>query len=159
MRIISLGLYAGECFSIIGYVVPCALSKHFVIDRNVVYRSKHINDHLNPFWDMFSIGLEELCYCDTSWPLKISVWDYQENGKHRVIGEYETTLELLQQHIAIKGNADRDRALEILGQSKSDPGRLRKRGLIVVLQVDVERENVPAEYDRVEHRDPQRLCF
>lgn len=131
-------------------------------NRNVVYRSKHINDHLNPYWDKFSIGLEELCYCDTSWPLKLSVFDFQENGKHRVIGEYETTLELLRQQIAVKGNADRERALEILGESKSNPGTWKTRGLIVVLKVNIERET-PAEQkiDRQEKRDPKpaRLSF
>jgi Ca2+-dependent lipid-binding protein len=105
-----------------------------------VYRSKHIVDHLNPFWDHFSFSLEELCYCDPSWPLRLTVWDHEENGKHKLIGEIETTLELLTERVAIKGNADRDRALEIVSDSKSAPGVKKTRGLIVVLQASFNRD-------------------
>jgi Ca2+-dependent lipid-binding protein len=105
-----------------------------------VYRSKHIVDHLNPFWDQFWISLEELCYCDPSWPLRLTVWDNEENGKHRVIGEIETTLELLTEQVAIKGNADRDRALEVVSDSKSAAGLKKTRGLIVVLQASINRD-------------------
>ena len=84
------------------------------------------------------MSLEELCYCDLDWPIKLSVWDFQENGAHRIIGEVETTLQLLTQTVASKGNADREKALEVIGESKSKSKNLRTRGLLVVLKANVD---------------------
>lgn len=100
--------------------------------RDCVYRSEHIYNHLNPYWKPFSIGLEELCYCDVTWPLRITVKDWQSGGRHRIIGEFETTLQTLQEHRAIRGNADRETAFELF---KED--HLTSLGLIVVVQAEV----------------------
>lgn len=99
---------------------------------NVVYRSEHIDDNLNPYWRPITIGLEELCYGKLDWPLKISVFDHNENGVHRKIGEFETTIAELQDRIAIKGNADRERAFQI-----SKEGRFKTYGLVCVLKADL----------------------
>lgn len=101
---------------------------------NVVYRSDHISNHLNPFWQEFSIGLEELCYCDLKWPLQIIVMDWQPNGKHRKIGQFEATVELLMERVAVKGNADRETAFEIYSERND---KLKVSGLIVVLKAEL----------------------
>jgi len=83
--------------------------------RNVVYRSEHIPEHLNPYWNEFCLSAEHLCYCDPEWPLRLAVLDYQpRSGKHRTIGYVETTLLGLQQRRAKCGNADRIIAFEIV---------------------------------------------
>jgi hypothetical protein len=87
---------------------------------------------LNPFWDEFTLSLEELCYGDLSWPLKITVFDHQESGKHREIGDFETSVQELAQRVSIRGNADRERAFEIAKEGKANT-----RGLIVVLKADL----------------------
>ena len=112
-----------------------------------MYRSKHWNNHLNPLWDKFTLSLEELCHGDLKWPLRLTVLDYGESGKHTTIGSFETTLEVLQSSVAIRGNADRQRAFEIYGESKS--GKIETRGLIVVLKVDLALD----EPDVVEEQD------
>lgn len=122
------------CFSVENLSYP---SLSLTATRTVVYRSEHINNHLNPYWAPFSLSLEELCYCDLNWPLKLTVFDYQENGSHRVIGEVETTTQLLSQAIAFRGNADREKALEIFGESKSKSRHLKTRGLLVILKADI----------------------
>lgn len=55
-------------------------------NRNVVYRSETIMDNLNPLFNQHEISLEELCYCNLEWPLRVTIKDWQKNGKHRTIG-------------------------------------------------------------------------
>jgi hypothetical protein len=99
---------------------------------NTVYRSEHINNHLNPMWKPISISLEELCYGKLDWPLKISVFDHEESGKHRLIGEFETTPVDLQNLKAIRGNADREKAI-LLGTEDG----YKTYGLLCVLKADI----------------------
>eukprot|EP00934_Nitzschia_sp_Nitz4_P002879 Nitzschia sp. Nitz4//scaffold30_size153850//60720//61724//NITZ4_002772-RA/size153850-augustus-gene-0.57-mRNA-1//1//CDS//3329547244//2869//frame0 len=100
---------------------------------NVVYRSEHIDNNLNPYWQPVSLGLEEVCYGSLDWPLKISVYDHNENGIHRLIGEFETSVEDLPNHLAVKGNADREQAIGI-----SKEGKFKTYGLVCVLKATVE---------------------
>ena len=102
------------------------------VNWQVVYRSDFIPNNLNPYWLPTTIGLEELCYGKLDWPLKISVYDHNESGVHREIGEVETTIGELQNRIAIKGNADRDQAISI-----SREGKLKTYGLLCVLEAEL----------------------
>lgn len=95
---------------------------------NVVYRSEYIDNNLNPYWRPATIGLEELCYGKIDWPLKIAFFDYNNNGSHRKIGEFETTIPELQSRIAIKGNADREQAIPITKE-----GKYKTYGLVCIL--------------------------
>ncbi|GKY98190.1 hypothetical protein MPSEU_000776800 [Mayamaea pseudoterrestris] len=100
-----------------------------------VYRSEYIMNHLNPHWKEFTMDLEELCYCDLDWPLLIRVFDYQANGNHRVIGSFETTLQLMMNNVSVRGNADRRTAFEILKEGEDDNQNLHMtRGLIVIVK-------------------------
>jgi Ca2+-dependent lipid-binding protein len=101
------------------------------VNWNVVYRSETISNNLNPLWEEFHIGLEELCYGKLDWPLKIRVLDHNGNGKHRTIGEFETSVADLQKHIAVKGNADRERAIQLGMEDKSST-----YGLVCVLRAE-----------------------
>lgn len=83
--------------------------------------------------------MEELCYGDVDWPLQVSIWDFEENGQHRWIGNVETKLSDLTKKVAIRGNADRVTALEIYKESKST-NKLKTRGLLVVLKADVQMD-------------------
>jgi Ca2+-dependent lipid-binding protein len=104
-----------------------------VVRWNVVHRSAHIQDHLNPFWESFTVGLEELCYNDLNWPMRILVKDWQANGRHRIIGQFETTMSNLMERVAVRGNADRQAAFEIFLDSLG--GSLGKsKGFVCVLK-------------------------
>ena len=114
----------------------------------MVYRSEDIQNHLNPYWDPCNLSLEELCYGDLMCPLKISVYDHEGNGKHRLIGEFETNIQMLRDRVSIKGNADRERAFEIFADEQDHA----TRGLIVVVKADLyldekEQGEVPANSD------------
>jgi len=109
--------------------------KHGIVRWNVVYRSKYIEDDLNPYWEKHEISLEDLCYCDLEWPLRFSLYDWQKNGKHRKIGQIETDIGTLQRHISQLGNADRDTALRLSKETNSE----KTKGLLIVLQCKVEQ--------------------
>jgi len=102
------------------------------IKWQVVYRSEDIPNNLNPYWRPTTIGLEELCYGNLDWPLKITVYDYNKGGTHKKIGEFETTIALLHDQIAVKGNADREKAIPV-----GREGRFKIYGLVCVLQADL----------------------
>ena len=99
---------------------------------NVVYRSDHWENHLNPYWDAFTIGLEELCNGDENYPIRISVLDHNHGGRHKFIGAFETTLARMKEQISVRGNADREKAFELYQEGVVDT-----HGLVCVLQVDV----------------------
>lgn len=98
----------------------------------VVYRSAVIENHLNPLWKPFEVGLEELCNGQLdSTELCIAVYDTKQ-----MIGCFAATLKQLQQQISIRGNADRERAFELkkdLGGNKDD----ETFGLICVLVCEI----------------------
>lgn len=102
------------------------------VSWNVIYRSEVKKNNLNPYWKPIDFDLEKFCYGDLSWDLKITVFDHNDNGKHVRIGEYETTVKDLQDHIAIKGNADREQAIRI-GEEEDH----KIYGLLCVLQAKV----------------------
>jgi hypothetical protein len=106
---------------------------------------------LNPFWQPLTLNLEELCYGDISWPVKISVYDHQPSGKHRLIGEFETCIQELMQRIGLRGNADREMAFEIFSEGKSET-----RGLICVLQADLRLEQEEINTENVYNHNQQQ---
>lgn len=110
----------------------------FCVDRTVVYKSEHIEDNHNPFWDSFTIGLDKLCDGDLDRPLKITVMDWQRFGSDRVIGSFKTSASELIARKATRGNADADAAFEIQPEEGSDDDS--KRGFIVVLNAQVNNE-------------------
>lgn len=106
--------------------------------REICYRSEVIHDHRHPFWEEATIGLEELCNCDIQWPLKITVWDWEKRGRHRVIGSFGTSVAKIMANIAIRGNADRQNSFLIFRDKGSKDGRdLRGRGRLVVLMAKI----------------------
>ena len=104
-----------------------------VCGRNVVYRSEHIDDDLNPYWKKTELPLEELCYGDLNWPLRVTLLDWQKNGKHRVIGKVDGDIETFQRHVSAKGNADRASAMKLQKE-----GSDKTKGFLIVLQFDID---------------------
>lgn len=92
-------------------------------------------DNHNPVFEPLSIGLEELCYCNAKWPLKITIMDWQRNGKHREIGSVETTVANIMERVSKRGNADREHAL-VVSEDYATGGNC---GLIVVISAKVSK--------------------
>jgi len=101
-----------------------------------VYRSEHVHDIINPFWKPFRIDLERLCNNDVHKQLKITVWDQQDRGEDRWLGEKDTTVAEMMRHVAKRGNADRESALRV--EARSEKGdKIDLRALLVILKADV----------------------
>ncbi|QQP57585.1 Copine VIII, partial [Caligus rogercresseyi] len=71
----------------------------FIIHKSIsatdfmkVYESEWIKNDLNPTWKPFSISLSDLCDGEFNRLLKIDVYDYSSNGKHDLIGSFETSV-------------------------------------------------------------------
>ncbi|KAL7579556.1 hypothetical protein ACA910_007927 [Epithemia clementina (nom. ined.)] len=98
---------------------------------NTVYRSEYIKDHLNPFWEPFTIGLEDLCDGDLDSTLRVAVFDNKKRG-HRLIGSFQASLNQIKERVGVKGNADRDMAFDLLLESSTD-----SFGLLCVLSCEI----------------------
>ncbi|KAK1805328.1 hypothetical protein P4O66_019659 [Electrophorus voltai] len=58
---------------------------------SLVHRTETIMNNLNPVWKSFKVSLNTLCSGDQERELKSIVWDWDSNGKHDFIGEFQTT--------------------------------------------------------------------
>ncbi|XP_034154250.2 copine-4 [Pangasianodon hypophthalmus] len=58
---------------------------------SLVHRTETIMNNLNPVWKSFKVSLNTLCSGDHERELKCTVWDWDSNGKHDFIGEFQTT--------------------------------------------------------------------
>jgi Ca2+-dependent lipid-binding protein len=91
-----------------------------VVHWNVVYRSNIVCNHLNPYWEPGDISLENICFCDVNWPIKLVVYDHNRRKESESIGEIETTVAVLCQKLAIRGNADRETAFKLYKATDSN---------------------------------------
>uniref|UniRef100_A0AAV2MEN3 C2 domain-containing protein n=1 Tax=Knipowitschia caucasica TaxID=637954 RepID=A0AAV2MEN3_KNICA len=57
----------------------------------LVYRTETVMNNLNPVWKTFKVSLNCLCSGDQHRKLQCTVWDWDSNGKHDYIGEFEAT--------------------------------------------------------------------
>mmetsp|Transcript_6907 Transcript_6907/g.8957 ORF Transcript_6907/g.8957 Transcript_6907/m.8957 type:complete len:274 (-) Transcript_6907:232-1053(-) len=101
---------------------------------NCIYRSEVVEDHLNPFWAPFEIGLEELCDGDMNALLRIEIYDARK-GSNRLIGGKEVQLQELEKRVSIRGNADRRKAFEIFLEETT--GGTTGTGLLCLLRCDI----------------------
>lgn len=58
-----------------------------------VYRSNALRGDLNPLWTGTTLDLEATCNGDLDRAMKLVVWDHRKSGKHRQMGEFETTMQ------------------------------------------------------------------
>lgn len=56
-----------------------------------VYPSKHVNDNLNPKWELATIDVNALCDGDLDKRLQVAIFDHESSGKHVTMGTFETT--------------------------------------------------------------------
>ncbi len=102
-----------------------------------VARSDYKKDHLNPYWDPFKIDLEELCNCDLKNLVKISLYDWENSQKHKLVGSVEITVDKLIKRKTSRGNADKESAIKIRSTEDGTRGPV---AYLVVLKADLFRE-------------------
>jgi len=62
-----------------------------------IYRSNVARADLNPLWTEVTLDMEATCNGDLDRAMKVIVWDHRKTGKHKIIGEFETTMRGFQQ--------------------------------------------------------------
>uniref|UniRef100_A0A8C6SST7 Copine IVb n=1 Tax=Neogobius melanostomus TaxID=47308 RepID=A0A8C6SST7_9GOBI len=63
--------------------------------ESLVHRTETVMNNLSPVWKSFKVSLNTLCSGDHERALKCTVWDWDSNGKHDFIGEFQTTFKEL----------------------------------------------------------------
>jgi Copine/C2 domain len=58
-----------------------------------VYRSNVIRNDLNPLWTGTTLDIGATCNGDFNRSMKLIVWDHRKSGKHKMMGEFETTMQ------------------------------------------------------------------
>jgi Copine/C2 domain len=57
-----------------------------------VYRSNACRADLNPLWMGSTLDIEATCNGDLNRSMKLIVWDHRKTGKHKLMGEFETSM-------------------------------------------------------------------
>ena len=73
----------------------------------LIHRFETIKNHLNPMWNEEELNMEAFCDNEMDKCIKIQLWDYQNSGKHRSMGEVETTTSEIVKRKTMRGNADK----------------------------------------------------
>ena len=87
-----------------------------------VFRSKHIDNDLNPQWEEIDISMNKLCQGDQNAPILISVYDWEKSGKHKPMGSFETSVTALCQSVVPAGTGktvDTSKAYSLFKSGKS----------------------------------------
>ena len=102
--------------------ISCKVNSASGVTWQPVYRSKHIDNDLNPQWEEIDISLNKLCNGDQSAPILISVYDFEKSGKHKTMGSFETSVKALVQSVVPAGTAksvDTSKAYSLFVKGKS----------------------------------------
>jgi len=58
-----------------------------------VYQSNVVRRDLQPVWNESTLDLEAICNGDLNRAMKVVIWDHRRSGKHKHMGEFETTVQ------------------------------------------------------------------
>jgi hypothetical protein len=64
----------------------------FLSNRVKVYQSNVVRHDLHPVWNEAHLDIETICNGDLDRAMKIILWDHRRSGKHKHMGEFETTI-------------------------------------------------------------------
>ncbi len=94
-----------------------------------IYRSETKMNNLEPEWNITTLQLSTLCGGDMQLPLKVTIYDYDDNGQHDYMGELETTVQGFMK-ASTNGVEDVNKALTVQKQGKA-------AGVVYVLKAEV----------------------
>ncbi|CAM4635963.1 unnamed protein product [Leuciscus chuanchicus] len=84
--------------------------------ESLVHRTETIMNNLSPVWKSFKVSLNTLCSGDQERELKCTVWDWDSNGKHDFIGEFQTTFKEMKSAMDGKQALSQEKLPTDLGQ-------------------------------------------
>ena len=101
-----------------------------------VFRSKHVNNDLNPKWEPCSIDLDRVGG-DLNQPVLIRIYDWEKNGKHQNLGSVETTIQGLLDALTTGGGAADVKSIDT-SKGLSINARGKEHGKLIVTMAKVE---------------------
>mmetsp|Transcript_977 Transcript_977/g.1469 ORF Transcript_977/g.1469 Transcript_977/m.1469 type:complete len:308 (-) Transcript_977:22-945(-) len=122
------------------------------IHWQIIHRTEHIENHVNPVWQSFQVSWKNLfpCQCrhcirnpnsriqdwdaldPSNVELKFEIWDHQYLKKNRIIGTCQKNLKEVIDSKTTSGNADKSKAFTFVEDSEN-PHNVKTVGLLVVL--------------------------
>ena len=99
------------------------------------YTSEYVANNLSPIWKPATISLDELLDGDLEYidlPILISIFDWEENGEHRPIGDFETTLEELISRVEEAREARKEVPFELEDFDGNSQGKILVVGAVVL---------------------------
>ena len=57
-----------------------------------MYQSNVVRNDLHPLWNQAQLDIEAVCNGDLDRAIKIIIWDHRRSGKHKHMGEFETSV-------------------------------------------------------------------
>merc|ERR1711892_1572349 len=98
----------------------------------VVHKTEVKQGKLNPDWAPLSLSLGSLCNGDHQRPLRIKVEDWNNNGSHKLIGEFETSVQDLAQ-------MQRGTSMALInGKKKQKKSNYKNSGQLILHSVKIE---------------------
>jgi len=70
-----------------------------------VYQSNVVRSDLSPVWNEATLDLEATCNGDLDRSMKVVIWDHRRSGKHKLLGELETSVQGLVNASRAEGTA------------------------------------------------------
>lgn len=89
-----------------------------------VYRSNVLRGDLNPLWTGTTLDLDATCNGDFERSMKLVVWDHRKSGKHKQIGECETTMQGFIE-ATLENQGAQDLGFTLLNKSDKEVGTIQ----------------------------------
>lgn len=86
-----------------------------------VYRSNALRGDLNPLWMGTTLDMEATCNGDLDRAMKLIVWDHRKTGRHKLMGEFETTMRGFTE-ATVEHQGARDIGFTLLNKSDKEVG-------------------------------------
>lgn len=106
----------------------------------LVYRTEVIDNNLNPTWKQFSIDSRKLNNNDDKLPLMFSVFDYDDDGSHDLIGQVQMSMEEMLSTDA--------RIFPVINQKKKTKkgSKYKDSGVLVLNSVTIQKNHSFLDY-------------
>jgi len=113
----------------------------------IVYRSDYIKDNANPDWPPVTMTSVKLCNGDYERPLKVEIWDFDDNGHHDFIGEFLTNVNEM-----TEGEGFQIVIWDVINKKKAEKatkkGEYINSGQVILKAINLEQKTTFLDYIR-----------
>lgn len=110
-------------------------------DWSLVYRSRVMDNTLNPQWEPVQLDTVTLCNSDHERSLRVEVYDQDSDGDHDLIGGFTTTLRRL-----LQGPGSENEYECINEKKKKKSSKYKHSGLVCLTQIGLEKVHSFLDY-------------